>query len=53
MYDTLIHLKACKYADDESFRLYGTDSISDKHILWPRWLGFYDNYLKRYYSHGS
>lgn len=48
--DTELHVKACNWADNKAFRLYGTDSISDKHVLWPRWLELYDQYLESYYS---
>lgn len=44
--DTTLHIECCKLADIEAFRLYGTDSISDKHVLWPRWLELYGKYIK-------
>jgi hypothetical protein len=51
MPDTERHVKACKWADEESFRLYGTDSISDKDLLWPRWLELYSKFLQdNYYN---
>lgn len=48
--DTMLHLKACELADNEAFRLYGTDSISDKHVLWPRWQELYQNIVKQVYN---
>jgi hypothetical protein len=47
--DTALHIAACEYADNEAFRQFGTDSISDKHLLWPRWLEFYDHHVGSYY----
>lgn len=49
MDDTEIHIMACHWADDEAFRLYGTDSIHDRHVLWPRWLELYSKALADYY----
>lgn len=48
--DTALHIKACELADSEAFRLYGTDSIHDKHVLWPRWLALYNRYLSELYA---
>lgn len=47
--DTALHVLACGLADDEAFRIYGTDSISDQHVLWPRWLELYDQVIKQVY----
>jgi hypothetical protein len=43
--DTILHVLACKAADDKAFLLHGTDSIHDKHVLWPRWLEYYTEAL--------
>jgi hypothetical protein len=48
--DTALHLKACELADNEAFRLYGTDSISEKDVLWPRWQELYCNVIKQVYG---
>lgn len=51
MDDTKLHIAACDWADNEAFRLYGTDSISCYHSLWPRWLKLYQDFIDRYF-HG-
>jgi hypothetical protein len=48
--DTEVHMLAIRKANDECFRLFGTDSIHDRHVLWPRWLEQYDKYVKEYYA---
>ena len=50
MDDTALHVEACRWADDEAFRLYGTDSISDKDLLWPRWLELYSKYITDHFN---
>lgn len=47
--DTHLHCTACRMADDECFRLYGTDSISDQDVLWPRWLEMYNSVIQQVY----
>lgn len=48
--DTHLHMKACEMADMECFRLYGTDSIHDPIILWPRWQEFYQSVIDQVYK---
>lgn len=47
--DTHLHVTACKMADDECFKLYGTDSISDRELLWPRWQELYEQVIRQVY----
>lgn len=48
--DTHLHIQACQMADDRAFLLYGTDSIAEYDVLWPRWLELYQNAMKKLYG---
>lgn len=48
--DTHLHVRACELADDECFRRHGTDSTSDYHLQWPRWMAIYNAIIREVYA---